>query len=114
MGLAETQAKLTRAALKLEARFSPGNLEWKGGQYPVIAEGSAAFGVDLEEGRLLPEGSLPVSLRLFDEAGVSLWPDGTPADGDRVKLRDMEYRVSAPTTHASGVLLRLVLSPAQR
>lgn len=114
MPLATTRAKLTRAALALEDRFSPGALEWKGGQYPVVAAGSAALGVDLAEGRLLPTGSLPISLRLFDEAGASLWPEGTPADGDRVRLNEQEWRVSDPVTHASGVLLRLVLVPIQR
>ena len=114
MPLASTRTKLTRAALALEDRFSPRTLEWNGGQYTVVAAGSAALGVDLAEGRLLPAGSLPISLRMFDEAGASLWPEGTPADGDRARLNDQDWRVSDPVTHASGVLLRLVLVPIQR
>ena len=114
MGLAETRAKLTRAVLKLEERFSPGNLEWNGGQYPIVAVGSAALGMDLVEAGMLPAGSLPVSLRMFDEAGISLWPDGTPPDNARVRFDNKCYRVSQPTTHASGVLLRLILQPVQR
>lgn len=111
MGLAETQAKLTRAVASLESRFSPGKARWKGREYPALQSTREAT-EEVVLGGFAGKFRMALTFRLFDLSDETLWPEGKPVAGSLIEFPSGSgdlYRVLSVSEALGGATLRVSL-----